>query len=76
MNEINSRFDGASSGLALGSIEMVPEEEAPTNLKQTKRTRDGNPSRDTTPESYSGVTGAELGFPTNLRNIQRKQGDA
>ena len=38
MNENNSRFDGASSGLALGGTEMVPEEEAPTNFKQTKRT--------------------------------------
>jgi len=66
MNETNSLFDGASSGLALGGTEMVPEEEAPTNLKQTKRTRDGNPSRDTTPESYSGAARAELGFPTNL----------
>jgi len=34
MNKINLLSDGASSGLALGSTEMVPEDEAPTNLKQ------------------------------------------
>jgi len=38
-----------------------------TIVKQTKRIRDGNPSRDATPESYSGTARAELGFPTNIK---------
>ena len=71
--ETNSLSDGASSGLALGVTEMVPEEEAPTNPKQTKRTRDGNPGRETTPESYSGETGAGPGFPTKSKDMKHAE---
>ena len=40
MNETNLPVDGASSGLALVVTEMVPDEEAPTNLKD-EGTKDG-----------------------------------